>query len=140
MGAVDLLQDAAAGQVGVHTAGDQELRHRVREGGGDAREGIGRSRSDRDAAGGDRPGGAIEPVGHVRGALLVHGRQHTDLVAGLDERVEERRVAVPRNAEHVRDTLVDEVLSDCLSSGVLHFRDSDSLRWFGDFVWPSIDA
>jgi hypothetical protein len=60
----------------------------------------------------------------VRRNLLVAGRDHLDAVARVVERVEHADVAMPADAEHVGDLVLDQILRDQL--GTLHARHGDS--------------
>ena len=57
-------------------------------------------------------------VGHVRGDLLVTRRDKLDAVTRLIERIEHADIAVTANAEHVRNTVGDQVFR--YQFGALH--------------------
>jgi len=59
-------------------------------------------------------------IRHVRRHLLVARRDQLDAIAGLVERVEHADVAMPADAEHIRDLALDQILGDQL--GTLHPR------------------
>ena len=118
--AVDLLERAAVELLGRHVGGDGEhggrIRHRHLQRHDDVA-GAG-------AAGSERchrlVAHAEVGVRHVRCDLLVARRDQLDAVAGVVERVEHADVAVPADAEHVGDLVLDQVFGDQLST--LHAR------------------
>jgi hypothetical protein len=59
-------------------------------------------------------------IRHVRRHLLMPRRDHLDAVARGVERVEHADVAVPADAEHVGDLVLDQVFGDQLAT--LHAR------------------
>src|SRR6516162_2099361 len=72
-------------------------------------------------------------VGHVRGYLLVAGRNQFDLLTRAIKRVEQPHVAVSANSEHIGDLLFDKVLGD--DFGALHSRHgSHPLPWFASLI------
>ena len=64
-------------------------------------------------------------VRHVRGNLLVAGRNQRDAVARLIERIEHPDIAVATNAEHVGNIAGNQIFGNEL--GALHSRHSHSL-------------
>ena len=123
---VDLLERAAVELLGRHVGRDGEdgrgIRHRHLQRHDDvagARAARGQRR--------DRlvPHAEIA-VRHVRCHLLVARRDHLDAIARVIERIEHADVAVPANAEHVGDLVLDQVFRDQL--GTLHARHARCLR------------
>ena len=118
--AVDLLERRAVELLGRHVRGDREQRGGIRQrdlqrhhdigGAGPARG----QRRDRLVA------HAEIGVRHVGGDLLVARRDQLDPVARAVERVEHADIAVPADAEHVRNLVPDQMLRDQV--GTLHPR------------------
>ena len=102
--AVQLLERPAVELRGRHVGGDGKHRRRVGLRHRQRHDQVGRARP----GGGQRGGGAMrdaeEAVGHVCGGLLVAWRDQLDLVASFIEGIEQTDVAVPADAEHVRES------------------------------------
>ena len=52
----------------------------------------------------------------MRRALLMYGRHQGDVGAAVDESVEQRRIAVARNAEGMGDAFADQMIDDDLAA------------------------
>ena len=118
--AVDFLERAAVELRGRHIGGDREHRRRIAQRQRERHHDIAGART----AGGERRGRLVADaeigIRHMRGDLLVARRDELDPVARAVEGIEQPDIAVPADAEHVGNLVVDQVLGDQI--GALHPR------------------
>jgi len=123
--AVDLVGDlveraeVAADQVGGDVGDDQHDRDRARIGLDERRQRVGGTGPGRHEHDTRLAAGARVAVGHERRPRLVTG-QHVGDVVLAQQRVVDREIVEPRDAEHVADTLAPQRLDDELTAGRQH--------------------
>ncbi len=115
---VDLLERRAVELLRRHIRRDREQRGGIRQRDLQRHHDIGRARPARGQRRDRLVAHAEIRVRHVRGDLLVTRRDQLDPVARAVERIQHADIAVPADAEHVRDLVPHQMLGDQV--GALH--------------------
>ena len=112
---VGLLEGVRADESAAHLAGDDDQRHAVHHGGGQAGHGVGGAGAGGDDGAPHAARGAGVTVGHVDAALLMAREHHAQRrTVELVEEVDGRAARIP---EDDLDAVVEEAVDDALCAG-----------------------